>query len=293
MGRPSSVQSKLPSPTKASPGGTLTSSLHYAAAQAIDSETLQAENTPLLYSMFKANPLLSDRGGGGSTTTERGVRYNQAAMAQIISERYQHESERLARITAKLQQKSEQEYLNLFSVQVLDEIGLDLNKEFNKIRNYTIYLMQLSFHFYIQRMRAGFMHFHAQYLKVREARLKRARKVIFRSVKLGVHILTQNERRRRKLDQDHAEELRLLEADAIFRKKCLLVFRTLYYHKQMKILRRRVRQRRAATLIQRHVRGRIGRRVAREWKALRALLSRSALTIQCAYRQHLAIRKVG
>jgi hypothetical protein len=282
LARPSSLEGKISSHKKLAAAVMTSVEATVTGAHEAEAETLVAENTPLLYSMFKSNPVFADRG----------VRYSQSAMEQIISERYQHESDRLARITAKLQQKSEQEYLNLFSVKVLDEIGLDLNKEYNKIRNYTIYLMQLSYHFYIQRMRAGFVHFHAQYAKIREARLKHARKVIFRSVQMGIYILTQNEKRRRRVEQDRAEELRRLAADAEFRRKCLIVYRSLFYHKQMKILRRRVRQRRMATRIQRRIRGVIGRRVAREWRALKALLSRSALVIQCAYRQRLAWRKV-
>jgi hypothetical protein len=282
LARPSSMEGKIGSPKKPAAAVMTSVEVTVSGAHETEAETLVAENTPLLYSLFKSNPVFADRG----------LRYSQSAMEQIINERYQHESDRLARITAKLQQKSEQEYLNLFSVKVLDEIGLDLNKEYNKIRNYTIYLMQLSYHFYIQRMRAGFVHFHAQYAKIREARLKHARKVIFRSVQMGIYILTQNEKRRRRVEQDRAEELRRLAADAEFRRKCLIVYRSLFYHKQMKILRRRVRQRRMATRIQRRLRGVIGRRIAREWRALKALLSRSALVIQCAYRQRLAWRKV-
>jgi hypothetical protein len=251
------------------------------AAQENDAETLIPENTPLLYNMFKANPL-----------AERGVRYSQTAMTNILTEKYTQESERLQRITAKLQQKSEQEYLNLFSVKVLDECGLDLNKEFNKIRNYTIYLMQLSYHFYIQRMRAGFTHFHAQFSKVKAARIAHATKIIYRSVKLGIYMMTTNERKRRKVAQDRAEALLLLEIDAKRRKMAVRIFRAMFLYKQMKRIRRLVRFRKAATVIQKRARGIRGRRIAREWKELKAKLTRSALCLQCAYRCHLARRKV-
>jgi hypothetical protein len=105
-------------------------------------------------------------------------------------------------------------------------------------------------------------------------------------------MMTTNERKRRKIAQDRAEALLLLEIDAKRRKAAGRIFRAMYLYKQMKRIRRLLRSRRAATIIQKRARGIRGRRIAREWKELKAKLSRSALCIQCGYRCHLARRKV-
>jgi len=244
-------------------------------------EKLEPSVTPLLYSMFQNNPL-----------AEKNVHYSTQEMSALLERKFVAENERLQRITAKLQQKSETEYLNLFSAKVLDETGLDLNKEYNKIRNYTIYLMQLSYHFYVQRMRAGFMQFHAQFAKIRAARIQRASEVVFRAVKLGVYLLTKTEKSRRANAQFEAEAKRLRELEALHRAKVKIIHRAMFLYTKMRHIRQLLRRRRAATSIQRRVRGVIGRRVALEWKILHAFLSRHALVIQCAYRCRLARRKV-
>lgn len=245
-------------------------------------EKLEPSVTPLLYSMFQNNPL-----------AEKDVHYSTQEMSALLERKFIQENERLQRITAKLQQKSETEYLNLFSAKVLDETGLDLNKEYNKIRNYTIYLMQLSYHFYVQRMRAGFMQFHAQFAKIRAARIQRASEVVFRAVKLGVYLLTKTEKSRRANAQFEAEAKRLRELEALHRAKVKIIHRAMFLYTKMRHIRHLLRRRRAATSIQRRARGVIGRRIALEWKILHAFLSRHALIIQCAYRCRSARRKVN
>lgn len=274
IGRPGSTNNKSSLTIK-------NSKIGYDKLATENAETLEAESTPLLYSLFKANPV-----------EERGVRYSPTAMSNILEQRYSAEHERLLRITAKLKQKSEQEYLNLFSVQVLEECGLDLNKEYNKIRNYTLYLMQLSFHFYMQRMRAGFSHFHAQFCKIRAARIRKASQIIFKTVKMGVYLLTTNERKRRRDQQSAAELQRQRESQERLNRCCRTIYRCMFYYTQMKKVRTKLRQRRVATVIQRRIRGMIGRRRAAAWKKLHAFLSSKALVIECAYRCHLARRKV-
>ena len=268
-------------------GGPKPGSASYAPLSSIDpnhDEAVVSANTPLLHSMLQSNPLLGERGS---------VRYSTQDMASILQQRYAAENDRLQRITAKLDAKSETEYLNLFSVQVLEESGLDLNKEYNKIRNYTVYLMQLSYHFYIQRMRAGFAHFHGQYRKIREARMAKASQIIMRAVRLGVYLLTKTERRRRQHAQSDFESQRLREIEALRRAKCRIIYRAMFMFTKMREIRRLVRNRKAATKIQKRVRGMIGRRIAHEWKVMHAFLTRHAVKIQCAYRCRLARRKVS
>lgn len=255
----------------------------YNTENSQDPDILESNNTPLLYSLFKSNPLIN----------EKNIRYTKTGMLQLLSKKYTIENDNYMKINQKLNKKSEKEYLNLFSVHVLEESGLDLNKEYNKIRNYTIYLMKLSYYFYIQRLKSGFFHLHNQFLKIKAERIKNASKIIFRTVKFGVYILTKNERKLRLLEQQKFERQRQLELDTELFKKCKLIFRTLFYHHKMKLIRKLVLYRKSATIIQKHVRARIGRRKAIEWYKRRKLINYSALVIQCIYRQHLARRKVS
>lgn len=261
------------------------------ASMGDESEALVKEHTPILYSMLKAH----SNGGDDSSSiniNNATPKYNATEMSAILAQRYNAENERLQRVMAKLKQKSEQEYLNLFSVKVLEESGLDLNKEYNRVRNYTIYLMQLSYHFYIQRMRSGFTHLHSQVLKERALRIKKASLVVLKTVKLGVYIITMNERKRKKEEQRVQEQLRLELIEKKRVRNFEIVYRSLFYFRQIKKIRHLLQRRRAATRIQKRVRGNIGREKAHKWKVLHAYLSAKALMIQCAYRSRLARRKV-
>eukprot|EP01032_Pedospumella_encystans_P023431 gene23431-26525_t len=82
-------------------------SAQYTPLSSIDphhDEKLEPDTTPLLYSMFQQNPLV-----------QKEAHYSTENMSILLEQRYIAENERLQRVMNKLNQKSETEYLNLFS----------------------------------------------------------------------------------------------------------------------------------------------------------------------------------
>ncbi|KAJ1425251.1 hypothetical protein B484DRAFT_451176 [Ochromonadaceae sp. CCMP2298] len=242
---------------------------------------------------MRANPLAGgeDSGGSGEREDDAGTEASSLDPMTVGTSVLETSDAMLQRKRKEARLGKEIEYLNLFSVKVLDECGLDLNKSYNRIRNFTAYLMRLSYHFYMHRMRAGLNHWRSQYLKDQAARIARAARVVFNALKLGVYLLSRKEIKMRREAQRLEEEARQRAQNEARRKRVVALRGAVKLVVRLLVLIRRKRRRNCAIRIQRRARGVIGRRVAAAWKVRYLFLCSQALVMQCGYRGHLARRK--
>jgi hypothetical protein len=186
---------------------------------------------------------------------------------------------------------SQKEYLNQFSVGVYEQIGLDINKEYIRLRKFKGYIKLLLFYVYTFRLRAAFVQYREQVRQVRLAMERAAAQRVYCAIKCSLvwkAIQRREELKRNQAnrDADNERAFQLLIAE------CANKIRNgVRKYTAMKVVKRMLGKRRAATLIQKRLRGVLGRMRAHAVLLMFQYIFRNATVIQCAARKRLAVRK--
>jgi hypothetical protein len=179
-----------------------------------------------------------------------------------------------------------------FNFSVYRESGVHLNKDYNSkvyLKNAVKMIMLFT---YTCRMRACWAHFREQVIKVRTAIRNRSARTISRSIR-------RYNRWKHYLATEHAKEQQALAEAKRARDRFLLEHKSatilklcLFRNTKMRVIRRRLLQKRSIALLQRFYRGYRGRLRYRRINERRKYRSSYALKIQMCYRRHLARRKL-
>lgn len=189
--------------------------------------------------------------------------------------------------------QDQKEYLNEFSARVKDEIGIDLNKEYNRLRNHKQLLMRLCLHFYICRVRSIFSQWVEITELLRKQQEKSAANKIAKIFLFGAYMKRKYEKKYYQQLQMEAEKERIEKNDRFVNHHAAILSRNLRRYGKHITLMRLVRLRQAATKIQKVYRGGVGRKEANDLKIIRGFQAQKALIIQKQYRRRLAIRHVS
>lgn len=190
------------------------------------------------------------------------------------------------------QQLKEREYLNEFSAKVKDEMGIDLNAKYNRLRKFRQCLQVLLLHMMHCRQRAAFLKWWDVTLMLRKRVMRNAASRIYRALHSGILWRKQQEQARYEALQQADQERREKANRAFVFRNASTITRSIRRYVKRKRLWRLIKLRRAATHIQRIYRGWCGRRrFERLWQAyLRRKLA--VIRIQCLVRMRLAHRRV-
>ena len=214
------------------------------------------------------------------------------ALTSALNDKYVKQLDQLLNLKKKDGDQSEKEFLNLFSERVLDEIGLDLNKEYNKVRHFKLNLMKLSYSFYIHRLKNGFAQFIRQSVKLKSMILNRAASIICRALRRFNIVLNEHRRMTMLKEQARQEAIRLERRLNVEQYSSKVITRAIFLYTRRKKFRREWRIRRGCIKIQARMRGFLTRKAVLVLRSKRLIFIRNAITIQCAYRCRLARRKV-
>jgi hypothetical protein len=186
----------------------------------------------------------------------------------------------------------EREFLNDFSARVKDEMGIDLNAQYNRLRHFRHWLQILLLHFLHCRQRAGFQQWWAVTRMLRKRRMRLAASRIYKALRTGISWRRKRELEHYEMLQREDEHRRFVENQLFIAKKAKCITRAIRRYVKRKRLWYLMGLRRAATEIQRHCRGRLGRkRYQYVLQAHRRIYS-AALMIQCMVRVRLSRRRV-
>ena len=214
------------------------------------------------------------------------------ALTSALNDKYVKQFDQLLNSKKKAGDQSEKEFLNLFSERVLDEIGLDLNKEYNRVRHFKLNLMKLSYNFYIHRLKSGFAQFTRQSVKLKSMILNRAAFIICRALRRFNIVLNEHRRMKMLKEQARQEAIRLERRLNVEKYSSKVITRAIFLYTRRKKFHREWRIRRSCTKIQARMRGFLTRKAVHVLRSKRLIFIRNATTIQCAYRCRLARRKV-
>jgi hypothetical protein len=214
------------------------------------------------------------------------------ALTSALNDKYVTQLEQLLNLKKRAGDQSEKEFLNLFSERVLDEIGLDLNKEYNKVRHFKLNLMKLSYNFYIHRLKNGFAQFIRQSAKLKSMILNRAASIICRALRRFNIVLNEHRRMTMLKEQARQEAIRLERRLNVEQYSSKVITRAIFLYTRRKKFRREWRIRRSCIKIQARMRGFLTRKAVHVLRSKRLIFIRNAIIIQSAYRCRLARRKV-
>jgi hypothetical protein len=192
----------------------------------------------------------------------------------------------------QLEQRQEQDFLNSFSARVFDEIGVDLNKQYNRVRKYRSALRVFYYYAYVWSVSSAMRTWKRATEEMRRLVMQRAGWKIVSVLRRRVY----QRFRERKLHNEHLqranEQQRVLQNRLFLRRNAQIVCRALFRYWKLVKIRRALQRRRSTVHIQRGVRGFIARRKYQKKLAFMAFLRDNATVIQCMYRRHLARRTV-
>jgi len=214
------------------------------------------------------------------------------ALTSALNNKYVKQLDELLSVKMKAGGQSEREFLNLFSERVLDEIGLDLNKEYNKVRHFKLYLMKLSYNFYIHRLKSGFAQFVKQSLKLKSMILNHAASIISRALRRFIGFLYERRRIKMLKEQARQEAIRLERRLNVEQYGSMVITKAMFLYTRRKKFRREWRTRTSCAKIQAQIRGFLTRKAVHVLRSTMHVYIRNAKSIQCAYRCRLARRKV-
>lgn len=192
----------------------------------------------------------------------------------------------------RLLDDSTQDFFSKWKCSLYDDLGLNVDPSFTKARLYGRGVFMLVYYCYKKRIATCFNWLHKQCLKVRASQRKKAAQVINRQIrillaKVRVAAIKENVRIQIALEEERARKIRVKKHVSSL---------TIYvlYRRSFIMTQKAVKQKEleAIMLIQRRVRGILGRRRAVRRRNYLILINASALKIQCAYRQLVARRKV-
>mmetsp|Transcript_19751 Transcript_19751/g.27140 ORF Transcript_19751/g.27140 Transcript_19751/m.27140 type:complete len:2215 (+) Transcript_19751:40-6684(+) len=194
------------------------------------------------------------------------------------------------KVAEKLSKESEREFLNDFTVKVYDEMGVDLNKDYNRMRKYKNCIKTIMLHTYQARIAAGFAWWCIQTKKAIVALQHRAATKINQAMFAGMYRINKQEKKRLLREQLEAElERRRLRALLLNTKATIITLCVRRYVNRKMAAKRRAKLK-VAVILQKRFRG---------WRARHFfitifnrfnLCTKSATKIQTAYRRRLAMR---
>jgi hypothetical protein len=188
--------------------------------------------------------------------------------------------------------RERQDYLNAFSAKVYDEIGLHLNKEYNRNRRYRQSLRVFFYYFYHFRSQAGFSHWKEITRKIRIATMQKAAWTMVSALRRLVYYRFRERKLHYENIQKSQEQQRFLQNQIFLKHNALIIYRALYRHWKMKKIKSSLREKRSTVHIQKGIRGFIARRKVLKKLQFINFLKQNATVIQCMYRRHLADRRV-
>ncbi len=209
-----------------------------------------------------------------------------------VYDQYSKNREVAVRDATRRQQHSEREYLNQFSVEVFEQCGLDINKEYIRLRKFKSYIKLLLYYVRSFRLRAAFAHYKAQVLLVRKAVLRRAAQRVYCAIKAAIYWNSLRARELLKRNRLASEEDLERQEQRFAQQSAGRIQRAVRRAAKMRTIRRRLLMRRSATKIQKRMRGCIGRRRAHAVLLMHQYVFRNATIIQATARRRLALRKV-
>lgn len=191
-----------------------------------------------------------------------------------------------------LEKEKDKRYLNAFSAKVHDELGVDLDKEYNRLRKYRQALRSIFLGVYLMRLTAGLNYWKAITAMLRLQRMKAALRIITRALRWNSYLKRKERRKHYQQLQKLNEAERALQNRLYLRRNAGVIFRALFRFWKMKKIKFSLNRRRSTVAIQKGIRGFMARRKVQKKIAFLNLLKKNATVIQTKYRGHLAKRKV-
>lgn len=188
--------------------------------------------------------------------------------------------------------EKEKEFLNNFTVRVYDEMGVDLNKEYNRVRRFKNCIKTIMVHFYKNRTAAAFAWWVQQTKKANIALQHSAATRINKAMLSAMYRINQAEKRRLRKEQFEAEMERRRKRALLLYTAANVIKRNIWKYVFRKLKAQKKAKLKVAIVLQNHYRGWKARVIFVARLRLEKLKQRSAILIQTAYRRSHAIRLV-
>jgi hypothetical protein len=193
----------------------------------------------------------------------------------------------------KSNKTEEKEYLNEFSAKVYDELGVNLDSEYNRMRNYKSSLRILFYYFYLLNIRYSMKEWKRITIELRKEQIAKSIHKVVGVFRRFLYFRAKERKAYYESIQQKNETERIAKNQLFLRKNAKIIFRSVYrYWKLMKI-KKLVKERRSTLHLQRGIRGFIARKRVQKRILFITFLKNNAIMIQCIYRKHLAERKVN
>lgn len=193
--------------------------------------------------------------------------------------------------TTKIQEQ-EKEYLNQFSVKVYEEIGVDLNKEYNRIRRFKNCIKIIMVHYYKSRTSAAFAWWVHQTKRCNIALQHRAATKINQAMFSAMFRKNDAEKKKLRREQFEAEMERRRVRNALRSRMANKIKLCIWKYVYRKLKARKAAKNKVAILLQKRYRGWRARAYFNKTLSRYNLCNHSATVIQTAFRRSLAIRLV-
>lgn len=188
--------------------------------------------------------------------------------------------------------KAEKSLMDEVKMRSYDDLGLDLDAKFTAVRVASRAVNMMMFYMIEVRLRGSFVKLKEQTRLASIARREAAAALINR-VARGMFARLETRQLRRMLFLAREVERRTAETrQTTLRKAVQCITRAIRLYGKMRVLRINRRRRLAATCVQRHIRGKLAKIRCNRLRNWNEWLKFNAVRIQCAFRQHLARRKV-
>lgn len=188
--------------------------------------------------------------------------------------------------------KQHQSFLEDFTVRVYEEMGVDLNSSFNRLRKYRRNLEVMLYHIYRFHLNNALQRWKERTSLSREFLRKQAAWTIYRAFRYNQLFSALKVRFTRRYHEKVLREKRAMILEAFRNENAARITRCLRKFGEKKRLRERMKLSQAARRVQRLCRGWIGRKIAQLRLVEKKHKEKAAIIIQCLCRRRLAIRKV-
>eukprot|EP01039_Chlorochromonas_danica_P008918 gene8917-9836_t len=189
--------------------------------------------------------------------------------------------------------KQHQSFLEDFTVRVYEEMGVDLNSSFNRLRKYRRNLEIMLYHFYRFHLNNALRRWKERTSLSREFLRQQAAWTIYRAFRYNHLFSALKVRFTRRYHEKVLKEKRAMILEAFRNDTASRITRCLRKFGEKKRLRERMKLSQAVRRVQRLYRGWIGRKIAQLRLVEKKRKEKAAIMIQCLCRRRLAIRKVS
>jgi len=215
--------------------------------------------------------------------------HEKVAASKKAYETYKVEKLRAAEKSSK---EAEQEFLNDFTIKVFDEMGVDLNKDYNRMRKYKNCIKTIMLYTYKTRIAAGFAWWCIQTKKAILALQHSAATKINQAMFAGMYRINKQEKKRLLREQLEAElERRRLRALLLNKNATVITLCIRIYVRRRMALKRKAKLK-VAVMLQKRYRGWRARNFFTTIFMRFNVCTKSSTRIQTAYRRRLAMRLV-